>query len=80
MFLVRKFLLLSSFVPPILSFEFVAGFLDNRTEELTKRLRKYYKMVRIAQNKKVSGWIITARLLMGETLGHFGEVERRWGY
>jgi len=45
---------------------FVAGFLDNKTEGLTKRLPKDYELVRIVQNKKVSGWIIRARLVVGK--------------
>jgi len=53
MFLVQKFLPLSSFVPPFLFFEFVAGFLDNRIEELTKRLPKNYKLVRIGLERVV---------------------------
>jgi len=52
----------------ILFLEFVVGFLDNRTEGLTKRLRKHYELVRIVLEKKVTGWIITARLVVSKPI------------
>jgi hypothetical protein len=38
MFLVQKYLPPSSFVPPFLVLEFVACFLENKPDEVTKRL------------------------------------------
>jgi hypothetical protein len=43
---------------------FVAGFLDNKTEELTKRLPKDYEMVRIGL--RLSDNLIIPSPLMGE--------------
>jgi hypothetical protein len=36
---------------------FVAGFLDNKTEELTKRLPKDYEMVRIGVERNFKGGV-----------------------
>jgi hypothetical protein len=43
MFLVQKYLPPSSFVPPFLVLEFVACFLENKPDEVTKRLPKKSK-------------------------------------
>ena len=64
MFMVQKFLSRCSFVPPVLFLEFVVGFVDNRTEGLTKRLPKDYEMVRIGL--RLSDNLIIPSPLMGE--------------
>jgi hypothetical protein len=43
-----------------------ADYLDNKPEGLTKRLPKHYELVRIVLEKKVTGWIITARLVVSK--------------
>ena len=58
MSLVQEFLSICSFVPPFSFLGFVAGFLDNKTEELTKRLPKDYEMVRIGLERRFFGGIV----------------------
>ena len=53
------FLVCTSFV-----LEFVASFLENKTEELTKRLPKHYELVRIGL--RLSDNLIIPSPLMGE--------------